>query len=191
MALDSVWNQMKQRCGNPNNEKYPLYGARGIRVEFADYAEFKTWALSSGYAPGLSIDRIDNDGNYTPSNCRWATPQQQSNNRRSNVLLTAFGETKTVAEWVDDPRCSVTYTALIQRVRRAGWAPEEAVSTPAQSNGGARLKDSKVECPAGHDLSKFKVRNKRGDYRCAECTRIKSRGRDRTRKAGDAHDSDR
>lgn len=182
MALDSVWNQMKQRCNNPNSEKYPLYGARGIRVEFTTYTEFKQWALSSGYAPGLSIDRIDPDGNYCASNCRWATPRQQANNLRTNVLLTAFGETKTVSEWVDDPRCSVSRAALSQRVRRSKWTPEEMVSMPAQPNGAARVRDTKTECPAGHDLSVTKVRNRRGDYHCSECSRIKSRGRDRRTK---------
>lgn len=179
---------MKQRCTNPNNEKYSLYGGRGIRVEFVGYVEFKAWALSSGYALGLSIDRIDSNGNYRPDNCRWATPKQQSNNLRNNVTINAFGETKTVSQWVDDPRCSISYVALIQRCKKPGWTPEEAVSLPAQANGSKRAKDTKTECPAGHDLAKTKVRNGRGDYRCSECTKIRSRGRDRSaRKTGDAH----
>ncbi len=84
-AIYNVWRCMKQRCNNPNASGYKNYGGRGISVcnEWEKSSEaFYDWALANGYAPGLQIDRIDNDGNYEPSNCRWVTPKENASNRR-------------------------------------------------------------------------------------------------------------
>ena len=84
-SLYGTWNSMLQRCYNSNSHGYYLYGGRGIAVcdEWkSDFWAFNEWALNNGYEPGLSIDRIDSDGNYEPINCRWATAQQQRNNSR-------------------------------------------------------------------------------------------------------------
>jgi len=82
--LRAVLNTMRQRCNNPNNKDYQFYGARGVHVcpDWSDYLAFKQWALANGYATGLTIDRINPNGNYEPSNCRWITIQEQQRNRR-------------------------------------------------------------------------------------------------------------
>ena len=99
-----VWETMRNRCHNPNREKYKNYGGRGIQVceEWDNSAEtFCKWALSHGYKEGLQIDRIDNNGNYCPENCRFVSPKENSRNRRNTVFLTVCGMTKCVAEWCD------------------------------------------------------------------------------------------
>ena len=80
-----VWGEMKQRCKNPKRPGYKNYGGRGISVcrEWSDYATFREWAISNGYVHGLTIDRVNNDGNYEPSNCQWATMLMQSRNKRN------------------------------------------------------------------------------------------------------------
>lgn len=87
--LHGVWNMMKQRCLNRNCKDFKYYGLRGIRVcdeWIKDYLTFRAWALSNGYEEGLTIDRIDPDGNYEPSNCRWITIQAQQKNRRPKAV---------------------------------------------------------------------------------------------------------
>lgn len=90
-----IWNGMRQRCNSPQHKDYPNYGAKGISVCEAwrnDFMAFRKWALSHGYADNLTIDRIDGNGNYEPSNCRWVSSQKQAINRRSTILIEYKGK---------------------------------------------------------------------------------------------------
>jgi len=102
-ALYSVWNGMKSRCENKKRQKYKDYGARGISIceEWRDAGAFVNWATKHGYSKGLQIDRINNDGDYSPENCRFVTPVVNSRNRRNAKNLTINGQTKCVSEWCE------------------------------------------------------------------------------------------
>lgn len=132
--LYRIWCGMHQRCGNPNTEKYPIYGGRGIQVDprWQEFAPFAAWAAANQYADDLQIDRRDHNGDYGPDNCRFVTAQINNNNRRNNRHLTAFGETKTVADWGRDPRCVVAPSVIYQRLRK-GCLPESALTLPLRA----------------------------------------------------------
>lgn len=108
---------MIDRCNNPQNKFYHRYGGRGITVckEWHDYVEFAAWSLSNGFDVGLSIDRINNNGNYEPCNCRWVSMKNQQNNRCNNRLITINGETRTVSEWCD--KYQINYNTVLQRMK--------------------------------------------------------------------------
>lgn len=99
--LYKIWQGMKERCYNPKDDKYKYYGAKGIKVcdEWQNAYSFIAWAIENGYIKGFTIDRIDPNKDYSPSNCRWANNFTQSNNRTSNKLLTIDGNTLTIAQW--------------------------------------------------------------------------------------------
>ena len=99
--LYNIWIGMIQRCENPEREKFSDYGGRGIAVceEWHDFREFVSWAKENGYEDGLTIDRKNVDGNYEPVNCRWATIDEQANNKRSNVVISCCGVGGTVKQW--------------------------------------------------------------------------------------------
>lgn len=93
---------MKRRCFSPTEKSYPRYGGRGITIcqEWLDNPKaFAEWSIANGYKPGLSIDRIDVNGPYSPDNCRWATTEQQSVNKRNNRYIEIGGESKTISQW--------------------------------------------------------------------------------------------
>lgn len=129
--LHVIWCGIIQRCNDINCRGYKNYGARGIGVcaQWDRYEAFRDWALSSGYSKTLVVDRIDTLGNYEPSNCRWVTQKVNSRNTRANRLITAFGETKCLAEWAEDIRCVVKYQTLHKRIVYLNWPPEQAIAT--------------------------------------------------------------
>ena len=94
-SLHTKYNHMKERCSNPNNKRYDRYGGRGIKVcdeWLNDYYAFEKWALENGWSEGLAIDRIDNDGNYSPGNCRFVTAAENNQNRRTSRFYTYQGK---------------------------------------------------------------------------------------------------
>ena len=127
--LYSVWSNMRQRCENPRNSSYKSYGGRGISVciEWLDFRKFEDWALDSGYDPRLTIDRINNDGDYTPENCRWATKKEQCNNQRKTVMVTIGGETRSARSFAEEN--GISPDLALDRIKR-GWDPVDAVTRP-------------------------------------------------------------
>lgn len=131
--LFGIWCGMKGRCQNPKRPKYPIYGARGITVcdEWKRFKPFYEWAMANGYQDNLTIDRIDNSGNYCPENCRWATATEQCRNRSTTLKATYCGETRTVAEWASIT--GVDYYLLRSRLRR-GCDMETALTAPLKTH---------------------------------------------------------
>lgn len=127
--LRSRWVKMLSRCEDIDYPYYKDYGGRGIKVckEWHDFDKFYKWCVSNGAESNLFLDRIDNNGNYEPSNCRFVTRKENNNNKSNNTYLIAFGEQKTLSQWADDKRCRVEYATLQKRLR-LGWDPEEAIS---------------------------------------------------------------
>ena len=132
--LYGIWQGMKRRCYDAASESFGAYGAQGISVcpEWHDFTVFREWAMANGYGDTLTIDRKDGELGYWPENCRWATIIQQQNNRRSNVIIDAWGEEKTIKEWSRDRRCAVCYATLKNRLQRQFWEPERAITEPAR-----------------------------------------------------------
>jgi hypothetical protein len=129
--LHSAWNNMLNRCRDKGNTSYMNYGGRGITVcdEWKTYMPFRDWALANGYRDDLTIERIDVNGNYKPSNCMWIPKSKQSRNRRNVPLVSYLGENKTRWEWGSDPRCAVRAKTFIDRLKQ-GWSFERAFTTP-------------------------------------------------------------
>lgn len=127
--LYHVWERMKDRCYNKNSSAFQRYGGRGIKVcdEWKDdFQTFMDWSVSHGYDVNLTIDRINNDGNYEPSNCRWATMLEQQNNKRSNKILTINGEGHTISQW--SRIVGINPQTICERLKR-GWDVEKAITT--------------------------------------------------------------
>jgi hypothetical protein len=131
--LYRLWLRMRARCQNPAHKDYAYYGGRGISVcpAWSDFATFHAWAFANGYRDDLTIDRVDNDGNYEPGNCRWATRLQQARNSRNNRLITFRGKTMTAAEWED--RVEIRSATIRARLDRFGWTVARALTTPVVS----------------------------------------------------------
>lgn len=130
--LHSHWTAMKQRCLNKNSSCYYKYGGRGISVcdEWLDYNNFMLWAISNGYKDGLTIDRINYNGNYEPSNCRWVDAKSQANNKRSNHWITYNGKTQTMMQWAEE--LGINYYVIRSRLNSYHWSVEKTFTTPVR-----------------------------------------------------------
>lgn len=126
--LFNIWTDLKQRCYNKHNTRYKDWGGRGIAVcdEWRnEFMSFHDWALNNGYNDKLSIDRIDNNGNYEPTNCRWVTAKQQARNRRTNINYTINGETRCIVEWCEI--LGLKPKTVYQRLHYYNWTIERAL----------------------------------------------------------------
>ena len=121
-----TWESMKRRCHSPKSDKFQWYGARGIEVCASWRESFTSFLADMGECPeGMTLDRINNDGNYEPSNCRWATRLSQANNMRSNLAIVVHGETMTVSE--ASRRFGIRAFTIYRRLDR-GWSHERAAT---------------------------------------------------------------
>lgn len=132
--LYGVWACMIQRCTNPNNDSYKRYGARGIKVcdDWLDFGKFQEWAMANGYNPNAkrnecTLDRINNNSNYQPDNCRWINIQKQCQNTRKNHNITINGETHCISEWARI--YNIKREIIKDRIKR-GWDEVKAITTP-------------------------------------------------------------
>lgn len=115
--LYRIWEAMRWRS-NPKASSLKYYRKNNVKCcdEWNDYENFRSWALANGYKENLTLDRIDNTGDYTPDNCRWADIYIQANNKNSNTFVTVNGETKTLSEWSKEK--NINYSTLRSRVNR-------------------------------------------------------------------------
>jgi hypothetical protein len=125
--LYAVWVSMRQRCFNKNSFSYPRYGGRGIGIcdEWDNYAVFYAWATKAGYRRGLTLDRFDNDGDYSPENCRWICHKLQNMNTSRNRYYTVEGVTLLLCDW--SKIYNVKVNTIINRIH-SGWPVEKAIT---------------------------------------------------------------
>ena len=136
--LYGVYYAMRNRCYNNKNKSYKNYGAKGVIVceeWLSDYEIFYKWSLEKGYAEGLTIERINYDGNYGPENCKWATRTEQGRNKSNNTLLKLKGETKTLVEWSE---IIGVHRETLNRRYRKNWSEEEMFYKPSWKRRDAR-----------------------------------------------------
>lgn len=127
----SSWRKMMLRCYNPNAPRFDRYGGRGITV-YEPWHRFEAFFASMGQkpTPQHTLDRIENDGNYDPSNCRWATKKEQARNTRRNTLLTLNGVSHCIAEWSEIT--GIAQVTIIRRLAR-GMTQEQALTKPGRN----------------------------------------------------------
>lgn len=124
----AAWRNMIQRCVDPNDKNYQHYGGRGIKV-CKRWMKFKNFLEDMGEVPkGYQIDRINNDGNYCKSNCRWVTSKINNRNKRNNHLITHNGKTQCLSSWAEEYQ--IPYFILSDRINKLGWSIERALTEP-------------------------------------------------------------
>ena len=130
-----IWKAMRSRTTNSNADHNNIYFNKGIRCceEWSSYETFAEWAKSNGYSDKLTLDRDNNEKDYSPGNCKWSTMTEQARNKtnNNNRTITAFGETKDIYEWFDDNRCVVSIEALRYRIDN-GWDTKNALTKKSE-----------------------------------------------------------
>jgi hypothetical protein len=137
--LLNIWRAMHNRCYNANHKSYLYYGGRGIAVDAAWHGKegYQAFLRDMGECPeGGTIERVNNDANYGPLNCRWASREEQSNNKRNNKFYTAYGKTQTLAMWAKELGC--TSHGIRLRIKH-GMSLEEAVTKPIPERPNSKL----------------------------------------------------
>jgi hypothetical protein len=140
-SIYKIWKGMKLRCFCKTHHAYKQYGAKGITVcdEWRDKPEaFYEWSSLNGWREGLTIDRKDNDLGYSPENCRWATMEQQANNKTNTLWITHCDKTQSLADWCREPVCQVPYKNVLNRIQD-GWDFASAITKPVRQ---VKQKDS-------------------------------------------------
>lgn len=131
--LFNIWQGMRSRCYNKNDlNSYPRYGGRGIKMCGKwknDFQTFYEWSMENGYSDDLSIDRIDNGGDYEPGNCRWVSSFVQSRNKRNNRFYTCDGKTLCLTDWSKES--GIEFYCLRARLNR-GWDIKKAITVPVR-----------------------------------------------------------
>lgn len=132
-VLYTLWMHMKERCNNPNHRSYERYGGRGISVcdDWSEnYDSFYSWCKNNGYKRGLHLDRIDNYGNYSPDNCRFVTPTENSNNKRNNIIVKFEGIKDTLPNTLRRLGVynSYNYKKVHRRMHDLGWSFDKAIN---------------------------------------------------------------
>lgn len=128
--LHRIWHSMYCRCYYSSTNQYKNYGGKGIKVceewkHIEGFINFYNWAINNGYSEELTLDRIDNEKDYCPENCRWSTPKFQSNHKTNNVIYTFNGKSQTAKQWCDE--YGIKHTTLYDRLKR-GWTLEQALT---------------------------------------------------------------
>ena len=171
--LYRVWARMKGCTTSVTHQDYKFYGAKGVKMcdeWFKSFLPFYEWSISNGYKQGLTLDRIDSCGDYSPNNCRWITIQEQQRNRRDNHLITIKGVTKCLSEWCRE--YNINYATVLSRFKR-GMRWEDAFSEPLHLirkdnksgySGVFKRKNGKWEASYSHNGRKIYV----GEYQNIE-----------------------
>lgn len=133
--LYAVFDGMKKRCYNKKDKSFTNYGRRGISIcneWINNFISFYNWSIKNGYMPNLQIDRINNNGNYCPENCRWVTAKQNGNNKNNNHLMIYNNETHTISEWSDIT--GIKQQTIKSRLNISKWSIEKTLTTSLKDN---------------------------------------------------------
>lgn len=182
--LYQTWQSMKARCLNPNNPSYADYGGRGIKICDQWMHNFNQFVDDMGVKPqGYSIDRIDNNGNYSPQNCKWSSKKEQQRNRRVTKHITIEGVTYLVCELSE--KYGFKYDTIVNRAKTAKTFDEivdkakkvykEGLALGGKASGAK--KQSMTHCKAGHEFTETNTHIYKGWRRCRACHRIRQYNR--------------